>query len=272
MPLILIVDDRQTNRAIFSKLMGVLDKNVEVQTMATPEGALKWLKEKTPDLVIVDYSMPEMNGAEFTRQIRDSERLAAVPVIIITAHTDNAFEANALEAGASDFVRSPVDQFDFMSRAKGLLKGELPQRASHRIRPNWRAQLPMPLTASMRILIAEPDDFSRKQMEHLLSISGHRCAVVSDSDEALDALEAGRYDLVLMSTSPDYVAALEATKLYRFLALDRDHVPIVALIDNDIPNFGKRCIEAGMDAFIVRPVTAEALRTITQRYCRQEAG
>jgi CheY-like chemotaxis protein len=265
MPLILIVDDRQTNRAIFSKLMEFLDDDVTVHTLGIPMDGLGWLESNTPDLVIVDYSMPAMTGAEFTKRLRGIERLKSVPVIIITAYGDITFEVNALEAGASDFVRSPVDHFDFMSKAKSLLQGDHSRAASRQGQFAASRKARSADIQSLRILIAEPDEFSRKLIERILTKVGHRCETVVDAEDALDELEARTFDLVFMSTSPDYVAALEATKLYRFIALDRDHVPIVALIDESMPNFGRRCLEAGMDDFLVRPASHAALLEITQR-------
>jgi CheY-like chemotaxis protein len=272
MPLILIVDDRQTNRTIFTQLMMFLDKDISVETMAIPEMALNWLESKTPDLIIVDYSMPDMNGAEFTRHVRNMPRLVGVPVIIITAYGESTFEINALQAGATDFLRSPVDHYDFIRRARGLMSGASNEAATDfRVRNDSKKTKPA-ASESLRILISEKNDFNRKSMERVLTQAGHRCLTVLDSDEALDALEAKEFDLVLMSTSPAYVEALEATKLYRFIALDQHHVPIVALIDVNVPELGPRCIEAGMDAYLLRPATLDSLLEITQRYALRKAG
>lgn len=266
MSLILIVDDRHTNRAIFSKLMMFLERDVVIETMADPEEALIWLESKIPDLIIVDYSMPKMNGAEFTKKVRNKKELSSTPLIIITAYDDNAFELNAFEAGASDFLRSPVDHYDFVSRAKSLLKGSSSAGSSRQNHSMGDLSKKKIKRHSLRVLISEKDDFNRKVMERILTKAGHHCHLVSDSDSTLDALEVQSFDLVLLSTSPDYVEALEMTKLYRFVALGRHHVPIVALIDDQIPNFGQRCIEAGMDHFIIRPASPNVLLDITQRY------
>ena len=75
----------------------------------------------TPDLIIVDYSMPEMNGAEFTRAVRLRPETSEVPVVVITAYDDREFRLAALEAGATDFLQSPVDRREFQSRVRALL-------------------------------------------------------------------------------------------------------------------------------------------------------
>jgi diguanylate cyclase (GGDEF)-like protein len=122
MPFVVIVDDRATNRSIFSKLAGSLGEHIEVEAFAAPDPALKWIGSKIPDLIITDYKMPQMTGAAFTQQIRALPNGMDVPIIVITAYDDRAFRLEALEAGATDFVQTPIDHQEFVTRARNLLK------------------------------------------------------------------------------------------------------------------------------------------------------
>jgi diguanylate cyclase (GGDEF)-like protein/PAS domain S-box-containing protein len=122
MPFVVIVDDRATNRSIFSKLAGSLGEDIEVEAFAAPDPALKWIGSKIPDLIITDYKMPQMTGAAFTQQIRALPNGMDVPIIVITAYDDRAFRLEALEAGATDFVQTPIDHQEFVTRARNLLK------------------------------------------------------------------------------------------------------------------------------------------------------
>lgn len=128
MALVLIVDDRTTNRNIFSRLAQSIEENVSVHAFSTPLEALEWMADHTPDLIITDYRMPGMNGAEFTRRIRASASGSDIPVIVITAYDDRTFRLEALEAGATDFLSSPVDYCEFTTRARNLLKMYRQQR------------------------------------------------------------------------------------------------------------------------------------------------
>ncbi len=128
MPLILILDDRATNRAIFGRLASLIDEDVTVESFAAPLDALEWLESNAVDLVITDYSMPEMDGAEFTRRLRALPVGTSVPVLVVTAHDDRRFRQAAMEAGATDFLQSPVDHFEFVARARNLLA--LPRAAA----------------------------------------------------------------------------------------------------------------------------------------------
>ncbi|HZF76051.1 MAG TPA: response regulator, partial [Acetobacteraceae bacterium] len=83
MPLILILDDRATNRAIFARLASLIDEDVVVESFADPLDALEWLESNAVDLVITDYSMPQMDGAEFTRRLRGLPVGTSVPVLVV---------------------------------------------------------------------------------------------------------------------------------------------------------------------------------------------
>ena len=121
MPVIAILDDRVTNRDILAKLASSLDENVLVQAFADPIAALDWLSDHAPDLIITDYKMPAMDGAAFIAEVRRRPACADVPIIVVTVYEDQDFRYKALEAGATDFLLSPFDHFEFKTRASNLL-------------------------------------------------------------------------------------------------------------------------------------------------------
>lgn len=122
MPLIVIVDDRVSNRNIFAKLAASIEADITVRTFGEPLSALEWLKDNTPDLVITDYKMPNLDGAEFIARFRQLPECEEIPVIVITVYEERSFRLRALEAGATDFLHSPVDHHEFVTRARNLLK------------------------------------------------------------------------------------------------------------------------------------------------------
>ena len=135
MSVIVILDDRATNRKIFSKLAASIEAGAEVHPFGDPTQALAWLETHTPDLVITDFKMPTMDGAEFIRCFRERPQLAEVPVIVITVYEEREFRLRALQAGATDFLHSPVDHQEFITRARNLLKlrHQQLQLASHAV-------------------------------------------------------------------------------------------------------------------------------------------
>ena len=122
MSLIAILDDRATNRHIFARLAESIEPGVTVRTFEDPLAALDWLSANTPDIVITDFKMPNLDGAQFTRRFRDLPDCADVPVVVITVYDERSFRLSALEAGATDFLHSPVDHSEFVTRARNLLK------------------------------------------------------------------------------------------------------------------------------------------------------
>ncbi|ESR23864.1 putative bifunctional diguanylate cyclase/phosphodiesterase [Lutibaculum baratangense] len=123
MPLVIILDDQVTNQHIFAKIAASISEDIRVQTFGDPEVALAWIADgHTPDLVITDYKMPGMNGAAFIKRLRMLPELEDVPVVVITVFEERSFRLRALDAGATDFLQSPVDHQEFVTRARNLLK------------------------------------------------------------------------------------------------------------------------------------------------------
>jgi len=122
MSLIAIIDDQITNRRIYSRLAASIVPDAEVQSFADPIKALEWCKDNIPDIVISYFKMGTMNGAAFTAAFRAQKDYADVPVIIVTAFEDKSYRYRALDAGATDFITSPVDAREFGTRLHNLLR------------------------------------------------------------------------------------------------------------------------------------------------------
>ncbi len=122
MSLIVILDDRLTNRNIYARLSESLETGAGVVTFDDPRAALAWLAANEADLVITDFKMPHLDGAEFTRSLRLQPKCVDIPVVVITAYDDRSFRLQALEAGATDFLRSPIDHAEFTTRGRNLLR------------------------------------------------------------------------------------------------------------------------------------------------------
>ncbi|MGD9507122.1 MAG: EAL domain-containing protein [Geminicoccaceae bacterium] len=119
---IAVVDDRVTNRNILTRLAASVEEGLVVGAHAGPMEALAAFDGGiVPDLIITDFNMPDMDGASFVRALRSRPALVDVPVIVITVYQDREFCYRALEAGATDFLLSPVDHLEFKARARNLL-------------------------------------------------------------------------------------------------------------------------------------------------------
>lgn len=131
---IVIVDDRSTNLRIYAQFVAMMGPEFSSKCFQSAKDALLWLENEPADLLIVDYRMPEMNGADFIRAIRAKASGQNVPAIVITARQDRECRIAALDAGATDFLQSPVTDGEFRERAVLLIaqhrkRIELEQRA-----------------------------------------------------------------------------------------------------------------------------------------------
>jgi CheY-like chemotaxis protein len=120
MPNVVVIDDRVTNRNILTRLAASVEEGIRVKAFASPQAALEWLAGADPDLVITDFKMPGMDGADFIRAFRALPGAHDVPVVVVTVYEDRSYCYQALEAGATDFLLSPVDHLEFRARARNL--------------------------------------------------------------------------------------------------------------------------------------------------------
>jgi diguanylate cyclase (GGDEF)-like protein/PAS domain S-box-containing protein len=135
MTTIAIIDDRITNRNIFSRLAYRIELGARVLAFGDPILALAAMDKDPPDLVIADYKMPGLDGAEFARELRKRAYGADLALIVVTAYADRTFRLRALQAGATEFLQTPFDHEEFVHRARLLLSA---RRHSRELRDRVR--------------------------------------------------------------------------------------------------------------------------------------
>jgi len=118
---VLIIDDQSTSRMIMEEVVRSVEHVGHVESFPSPMDALKWAKTNPPDLVLTDYKMPHMDGAEFTQWLRKIPACADIPVVIITGVDEKPVRYRALEAGATDFLTKPIDHHECRARCRNLL-------------------------------------------------------------------------------------------------------------------------------------------------------
>ena len=117
---VLIIDDTEINLILFAALVKKLE-NCVPHTFSQAQDALTWLVDNDPDLIIVDYMMPGIDGLEFMRLLREIPGRDAVPVVMITANDQKQLRYRALDLGANDFLTKPVDKVEFLARTRNML-------------------------------------------------------------------------------------------------------------------------------------------------------
>ena len=196
-----------------------------------------------------------------------AERLAGDDVSHTTSLvliTDSPVEGVLVGTARSLFVTAlarPVDT-DTMSVALRL--------ASHGI--GTAATAAVAERQPRRILVAEDNRTNQKVIAKILERAGHSCDVVDDGEAALRALDGGAFDLVLMDVNMPVMNGIEATKLYRFAALGRPRVPIVALTADATGEARERCLDAGMDACATKPIEPAQLLDLIDSLTADDEG
>lgn len=117
---VLIVDDTEINLILFEALVKKMAET-QSKTFSRSADGLAWAQGNDPDLVIVDYMMPELDGIEFIRRLRQTPGKESVPILMITANDQKQVRYRALDAGATDFLTKPVDKIEFLARASNML-------------------------------------------------------------------------------------------------------------------------------------------------------
>jgi CheY-like chemotaxis protein/HPt (histidine-containing phosphotransfer) domain-containing protein len=124
---IVIVDDEPVSLAVLKQLVGKLP-DCKARAFAHAAAALAWCDSNDPDVVIVDYMMPELNGIEFTRRLRAVDGRSDTPLLMVTANAENNVRERALESGINDVLNKPFDSTDLQARVSNMLALRFSQR------------------------------------------------------------------------------------------------------------------------------------------------
>jgi PAS domain S-box-containing protein len=214
-------------------------------------------------LAFIDAQLPGVNGFALARRIRERPTIAALPILLLTSSGQRSdFErAEQLAAGCrtKPFLLT-ADVRDFIAEVVSGATASSPARSAER----------SPAGGHLRILLAEDDDVSRLVAARLLERAGHIVTAVGNGRLALDALERDRYDAVVMDVQMPEMDGLEATAAIRAREVGGgNHIPIIALTAYAMTGDQERCLQAGMDAYVTKPVRAPALLATIDRLVRQ---
>jgi diguanylate cyclase (GGDEF)-like protein/PAS domain S-box-containing protein len=205
MSTIVIVDDQPVNRSIYAKIALSVGDDVRVETFGDPRAALEAVVQNTPDLIITDYKMPGMNGAAFIRRIRAEPALADIPTIVITVYEEKSYRYRALDAGATDFLLSPVDHREFVIRARNLLK----LRKQQLLLANRADRLERKLERSERSL----EQAVRDSSERLAQVIDAVPALISATDQNGRYLFVNAYQAAMMGVDPAGMIGCDPVKI-----------------------------------------------------------
>ncbi len=255
---VLIVDDNATNRRI---LLNILT-NWQLTPTAVESGAealeAMTLAEKAGKpyrLVLIDAQMPEMDGFELACRIKQTNNLAEATVMMLSSAGKYGDLTKCNELGISIHLVKPVRQCELFDAIVSAL-GKAPAKTK---KCTERAILP-PTNKRLRILIAEDNAVNQKLAASILQKRGHDVVIAGDGKLALMELDKNRFDVILMDVQMPEMDGLEATAAIREREKHQGgHIPIIAMTAHAMAGDSDRCLAAGMDAYIAKPVQAREL-------------
>ncbi len=254
---VLIVDDNPINREIFERYVASI--GARAKTVSEPEILLDELAAHPPAepfaFAIIDQVMPTMSGVDFARRLR---ALPGVKVENIILSSSALFiDQHEVHEGIDAQLPKPVRRSSFMACMMAILEGSrhaTARRGHGQDGPAVFADGP-----SLRILLAEDNQVNQMLVTAILARAGARADIAGNGLEAIEAMRSRAYDIVLMDMRMPEIDGLEATRRIRELGGAPAHVPIIALTANATQEDRRRCLEAGMNDFMAKPIDANEL-------------
>jgi two-component system sensor histidine kinase/response regulator len=272
---VLVVDDNPTNRRLMVELLWLW--KMRPAAAATGFEALSMLRSASErgdpfSLVLTDCHMPEMDGFELVERIRNSPHLTDAVVMMLTSGEQMGDTQRCRKLGISAHLTKPIRRAELRSAiAKALANSSAPHGADPHPAPAASGSPPGPLAGSKaRILLAEDNVVNQRVALRILQKEGHSVVVAANGVEALKAFDEQAFDLVLMDVQMPEMDGFEATAKIREAEHGRGtHIPIIAMTAHAMTGDRERCLAAGMDDYISKPVRAVALTELVERYRHQ---
>jgi len=260
---LLVVDDNETNRRILRDMLGA--EGVAVHEAHRADVGLEALHRAatagTPfDLAILDAQMPDRDGFELATAIRADAQLARTRLLILTSAGQRGDGERCRQLGIQAYLTKPIARADLIEAVGTVLAGT-PSAAGgadlvtrHSIAESRH---------TLRILLAEDNPVNQQVATAMLLKRGHQVDVVANGREAVDAVAAERYDVVLMDIQMPEMDGFEATARIRALP-QGGTLPIIALTAHALSGERERCLERGMTGYLAKPFKAHELFAVVE--------
>jgi two-component system, sensor histidine kinase and response regulator len=268
---VLVVDDNATNRRVFSRML----ESFGCQVSAVPSGLevmptlFRGLLTNAPyRMVLVDMQMPGMDGQETLRAIRREPLTQDVKVVVLTSIGRRNELSGVNEMGCAGYLLKPVKQVQLRETLELALSSK---RSDARAESRRRSRQMQPkATRSLHILLAEDNEINQKMTRALLTRKGHIVDMANNGMEAVKSARAYHYDLILMDVQMPEMDGFEAAQAIRKLEqngeMGRKHTPIIAMTAHALHGDRQRCMDAGMDDYVSKPLDPRKVFQALERW------
>ncbi len=262
----LIVDDNATNRMVLREML--VDWRAPVSEAPDGNVALEELKkgrnESNPyKLILLDYRMPGLDGFGVAEAIKKDPTLTGLPIMMLSSDDSGNNIARVKELNIAKYLVKPVKRLGLKKVIMSVLgKGEgvYLERENAAKHQNTMKYLESKGKRSLRILLAEDHLLNQKLATAILRKAGHKIQIAENGKKAVEAVEEGEFDLILMDVRMPEMSGCEATEIIRKKEKETgSHIPIIALTAQAFKEDRDRCLTSGMDAYISKPIRTEEL-------------
>jgi two-component system, sensor histidine kinase and response regulator len=274
---VLVVDDNETNRKIVHEQ--IISWGMKNGQADAGQEALKMLcsaaeRGEPYDVAVLDIQMPEMDGIELAKKIKADPSISSTKLIMMSSIGRRGESGEARQAGAEAYLTKPVRQsqlYDAIATvtAKPEEKAAAPEKEEQLVTSHSLREAKARSRA--RILVAEDNQVNQKVAVKMLERLGYRADVAANGLEAVEALSRIPYSAVLMDVQMPEMDGYEATTEIRRREKSEDgrdgqHTPIIAMTANAMQGDREKALEPGMDDYVAKPVRAEELQEVLERW------
>jgi PAS domain S-box-containing protein len=258
---ILVAEDNATNRRIAERSLEAFGATVlcahdGIQALSMLLAAVKG--NKAFDLALIDFQMPLMDGVMLTRAIRAQQDFQNLPIVLLTSVTQREHVHEAKQLNIQEYLVKPLRHGQLIDTVRRLLRPETAQRRE------LEAADPAAVNELLkrhrgRVLLAEDNPVNQKVGTLMLTRLGYQVDVVANGRQAVEALRNVPYRAILLDCQMPEMDGLEAARAIRAGEEGERRVPIIALTANALSGERERCLEAGMDDYLSKPVSQKLL-------------
>lgn len=262
---LLVVDDNPTNRRILT--LQAQTWGMGIQTVSGGAEALALLESDSKfDLAILDMQMPEMDGVELARHIRQLDQRKHLPLVMLSSLGQDEIIKHKQEIQFSAILNKPIQQSYLYDALAEIFEGQRVQ-----VKPT----VPSPANSeeqgdpSLQILLAEDIVVNQKVALLILKQLGYRADVANNGEEVLEALHRQSYDVVLMDVQMPEMDGLTAARHIKEQWQEEEQPYIIALTANAMQGDREMCMAAGMHDYVSKPIRVDELKSAFERYFAQ---
>jgi PAS domain S-box-containing protein len=268
---VLIVDDTAVNRDIMVRQLAPW--GVQTRTAISAADGLMILRQasragQAMDAVLLDHNMPEMSGIDLLAILRADPRLRGLKILLCSSSGVGSLKDELVGVEVDGFLHKPLRHTTLLTRLAELFGGMVEDGLTA---PSAPAEPAMP-ARRLRILVAEDNQVNQQVATGLITKLGHRVDIAANGREAVEAICNLPYDLILMDVQMPEMDGFEATAAIRRLNGGRADVPIIAMTANAMEGDPQKCLDAGMDDYIAKPVDRRKLANAIGYWSARRSG